>query len=384
MGRGSTAQLYNEVPALAIADDDGAALRHLVMTLVEHNAQQRSTMVVTRDGFPDAAALRWKELRRKERLRIYRERAKDKGPLTPSLLLMGTIDGTLDDVMLGIVAATDADMKLKSAAVQDGLVDCKVLHKLVRPTLEDPFHHVAVTWRLFDTRDYVSLDATGCFRSSDRERIGYSLLHSVAFPQLPTFARYGITRGNMSVCALYRQNTPATVEVYVRGFFEFGRTSPSADAAALQAIAMQWSSYSRSVRCADMKKLVWRVRQTGDTAFSLGTTPPSSTPGLCSLCRRSFGYLGTSRATCRSCLRTVCTRCSATRQLFVAASDGRSALEKRRAFCASCICSITNVDALTVARDELVGARLNASPDSDKCSQSTQSRQVALARGWPV
>ncbi|OWY93697.1 hypothetical protein PHMEG_00036814 [Phytophthora megakarya] len=54
------------------------------------------------------------------------------------------------------------------------------------------------------------------------ERIGYNISHSVTFAQIPGMEdTHSIERGNMSVCSLYLQKTPTTVECYVRGFFDF-------------------------------------------------------------------------------------------------------------------------------------------------------------------
>lgn len=385
------AQLHRELPAsLPVSDQDADVLRNLVATLVSHNMQQYATMVVTKDGYPDlsSSSSRWKEMRRKNKLRIYRERppptpAKGQAPpFTPSLLLMGTLDGKLEDVMYGVVAATDADMKIKSTVVQDGLVDCKVLHELVGASLDDPFRHAAVKWRLYNNRDYVSLDATGSILSTaTREKIGYNLTHSVAFPQLPSFEDvHGVARGNISMCALYRQKTPTTVEVYVRGFFDFGGKNEVANNIALQAIATQWLAFSRKVKCAQMKKLVWRLRKNSTDSSSGSSTGSSScgsygsssassssspTPGLCVLCRHSFGFLGTSRETCKSCLQTVCSRCCTKKRVCVMAPDGRTVLEKRRAFCSECITDVDGRDALSIAREQLLDGSSLLPDDAD-------------------
>ncbi|OWZ06348.1 hypothetical protein PHMEG_00021405, partial [Phytophthora megakarya] len=206
-------------PVLTMSEQDGDLLRELAETLAVHNIQQYSTLLKTRDGLADTH--HWKELRHKDNIRIYRGRSRhDNLPTTPSLLLLGTIQGTLDDVMYGAMASTEEAIRIKSRCIQDGVVDCKVLHELVQPTLDNPFHHVSVKWRLYNNqRDYVSLDTSGIAHTVKHERIGYNISHSVAFAQIPGME--GIERGNMSVCSLYLQNTPTTVECYVRGFFDF-------------------------------------------------------------------------------------------------------------------------------------------------------------------
>ncbi|POM63998.1 Hypothetical protein PHPALM_20533, partial [Phytophthora palmivora] len=202
----------------------------------------------------------------------YRNRSRHNGlPMTPSLLLLGTIEGTLDDVMYGAVATTDEAIRIKSTCTQDGIIDSKVLHELVQPTVEDPFHHVSVKWRLYNNqRDYVSLDTTGIAHTVKRERIGYNISHSVAFAQIPGMDN--IERGNMSVGSLYLQKTPTTVECYVRGFFDFHTQNEMVNTMSLQAIAAQWASFARKRECALMKKLVWRMRKSSGCTTSLSLT----------------------------------------------------------------------------------------------------------------
>ncbi|EGZ14378.1 hypothetical protein PHYSODRAFT_252877 [Phytophthora sojae] len=241
-------------------------------TLTAHNIEQYTTLLVTKDGITDPT--RWREVRRRDGVRVYKERvvATRQGPTTPQLLLLGTIEGQLEDIMYGVVAPTDEAMKIKSACTQDGVQDSKVLCEILLPTFEDPFRHIGVKWRLFDAKcDHVSLDATGIIETAKRERVGYSISHSVAFSELPSFeAAHGIERLNMSVCLLYRQKTPTTIECYVRGFFEFRTQNEMLGNLTLQAIASQWAAFSRKSECALVKKLAWKMRK------SYGWSPASS------------------------------------------------------------------------------------------------------------
>jgi hypothetical protein len=273
------------LPPLAVNEADGDMLTDLAETLAMHNIQQFNTLLVTKDGFADPR--RWKELRRRDGVRVYRERARAATPgipVTPSLLLLGTLQGSLDDVMYGVSAHSDEAIRLHSTCTQDGVVDSKVLHELVRPSLDEPFRHVSVKWRLHaNSRDYVSLDASGIALTVKRERVGYNIMHSVAFAQVPSFdASHGVERGNMSVCALYRQKTPGTVEVYVRGFFDFHTQSDVLNSMSLQTLSNQWLSIARGVECARMKKLVWQMRKNSGctAAVNVDQTPPEPYPAM--------------------------------------------------------------------------------------------------------
>lgn len=354
-------------PELAMSEQDGDLLRELAETLVVHNIQQYNTLLKTKDGFADTRL--WKELRRKDGMRIYRERARHNGlPTTPSLLLLGTMEGTLDDVMYGAVAITDEAIRLKSTCTQDGVIDSKVLHELVQPTMDDPFHHVSVKWRLYNNqRDYVLLDTSGIAHTVKRERIGYNISHSVAFAQIPGLEdTHGIERGNMSVCSLYIQKTPTTVECYVRGFFDFHTQNEMVNTMSLQATATQWASFARLRDCALMKKLVWGMRKISGCTTSLSLTddrpsfaqqPPAAIAGRCAVCSKSFGFLGTIHKTCKSCSRQVCTRCCSKQLVCVVAPDQRTVLEKKRSYCSTCLTDAAKCDALDVAREELASSK---------------------------
>ncbi|POM79964.1 Hypothetical protein PHPALM_2256, partial [Phytophthora palmivora] len=226
---------------------DATMLHNLAETLATHNIEQYNTLVVTKDGLADPT--RWREVRRRSGARIYKERlwSTKQGPTTPQLLLLGTLEGNLEDIMYGVVATTDEAMKIKSACTNDGVQESKLLCEILRPTFEDPFRHISVRWRLYDSKsDFVSLDATGIVETAKRERVGYNISHSVAFPEIPTFEiEYGIERLNMSVCSLYRQKTPTTIECYVRGFFEFRTKNEMIGNLTLQSIASQWAVFSR-------------------------------------------------------------------------------------------------------------------------------------------
>ncbi|POM73273.1 Hypothetical protein PHPALM_9893 [Phytophthora palmivora] len=253
-------RLVHLLPEPTISRQDCNMLQKLAGTLAGHNIAQYNTLVVTKDGRADPQ--RWREVRRRGNVRIYNERLSStvECPATPQLLLLGTIEGKLDDIMYGAVATTDEAMKIQSACTKDSVRDCKVLYEIVRPSFEDPFRTVAVKWRLYEGRDYVSLDATGIIGVRGREQVGYSISHSVALSNIPSFEMtHDIERGNMSVCALYRQKTPATVECYVRGFFDFKTKNEVLKNMSLQTIATQWSAYARKSTCALAKKLSWKL-----------------------------------------------------------------------------------------------------------------------------
>ncbi|GMF30331.1 unnamed protein product [Phytophthora fragariaefolia] len=365
-------RLAQQLPAFELTKHHATMLHNLAETLAGHNIEQYNTLLVTKDGLADPT--RWREVRRRDGVRIYKERVMEakQGPTTPQLLLLGTVEGRLDDIMYGVVATTDEAMKIKSACAHDGVQDSKMLCEILRPTFEDPFRHISVKWRLYDSKcDHLSLDSTGIVEAAKRERVGYSISHSVAFSEIPSFETYGIERINMSVCSLYRQKTPTTIECYVRGFFEFRSQSEMLGNLTLQAIAAQWAVFSRKSECALMKKLAWKMRKNygwspaSSRMYSFADdlsdyrVPSTRTSHLavkilvaaqCGVCRKRSRFM----STCKGCNRQVCTRCCTKKRVCAVAPDHFTTLEKKRTFCSECISEAYNTSALSIAREEFL------------------------------
>ncbi|KAG7387893.1 hypothetical protein PHYPSEUDO_013544 [Phytophthora pseudosyringae] len=360
---------------LQCTEQDNATLRELAETLVVHNLEQFNTLELGKYGAPTNKN-RWKEVRKKEGTKVFKERATKMEPLEmPSLMLLGAVVGKVEDFMYAVVAPSTEAMRIKSAIIQDGIVDCKVLHQVVTPTMDDPFHHVSVRWRLFaepDLRDHVCLDSTGIAISTTGERVGYHLTHSIGFEQVPSFASFDVARGNLSVCSLYVQTTPSMVQIYARGFFDFkeGKNEIISNAS-MNAIASHWMSFPRKVECAQVKKLLWTMHKNNNRESIMSLTSnkgkpkvpiAAPTPGLCKICFKSFGFLGTSRKFCTVCNEQICVRCSVVKTVAMLAPNRVSAVEKKRVFCVQCINDVVKTDAVRIAREEVlnVGKQVSA------------------------
>lgn len=403
----SSSSSRESASVLVCTDEENAMLGELAATLIVNNfSEYNAEREASPSPLTGCKSARWKEIRKKEGIRIFQERETPGEPLAlPSLLLCGTIVGTLEDVMYAEVAHSDESARVKAFVEQDGVVDSRMLHEVAGPSVKDPFHHVQVKWQLVaepEAVDFVVLDSTGLATAEGGETIGYHLLHSVDFARLPPMissAARGVERGNMSVCALYRQKTPAMIEVHVRGFYDLGSSSASpAVSLFLQGMANHWlSSFSRKVELSQMKKLGWLVRRNMMTTLasrsstwsvssseypqhlqklaaqgSASSIPPSSAPGRCKVCSKSFGFLGTSRRSCRCCEQVVCTRCSVSKLLvefapsaqFTSSTSSSSSgggggaiVEKKRTFCSQCMSEAARSNACTIAREEVLGYR---------------------------
>ncbi|CAI5719399.1 unnamed protein product [Peronospora effusa] len=353
---------------LEISAQEDDMLVNLTESLTQHNLAQCSTVLVTKDGHADSRA--WKELRHKDNIRVYKERPRSKSmPSTPSLLLLGKMQGKLDDVMYAIVTPTEESMKIKSSCTHDGVIDRKVLREIVRPSIDNPFRHVSINWSLYadaDPHDYVCVDATGITHSLRGERVGFHLSHSVAFSSLQNFSKsHGVERGNRSICSLYRETATGEVECYVRGFFDFSNgNNELVMNISLHAIANQWLSFSRQVEFAHMKKLVWRLRRNSKDSDNLiiaaaveeherkTSEVTLNRRDTCRVCLKTFGLLDR-KTTCKNCEQVVCSRCRVKKRVCILAPNQRTVLEKKRSFCAPCIEQVATTNARAIAQEEL-------------------------------
>ncbi|KAJ8558796.1 hypothetical protein ON010_g8652 [Phytophthora cinnamomi] len=62
------------------------------------------------------------------------------------LLWFGSVQGSLDDIMYGVVNATAEEAKVKAAYVGTNVLDFAVLQAIVRPTVDDPFRGLQIKW----------------------------------------------------------------------------------------------------------------------------------------------------------------------------------------------------------------------------------------------
>jgi hypothetical protein len=188
----------NPFPELALTDVDRDSLEDLANTYIMTNLDLCQKFL--KNG-RKVDPRRWKPLKGKKGLMIYSERPESVGTAgpdeatgagLPTILCTGTKEGKLDDLMFGIISEDLETMRVK-ASYADSFSAAAVLDGVVMPSLEDPFRSLVVKWMELDipfkstglikNRDYIYLEGIGIVKNEAGERFGYSLLHSVSFPQ---------------------------------------------------------------------------------------------------------------------------------------------------------------------------------------------------------
>ncbi|KAF4315999.1 hypothetical protein BBO99_00008993 [Phytophthora kernoviae] len=248
------------------------------------------------------------------------------------VLAVGTIHGTLNDLMYGLHHCTTELMAIKTAYMADKIVDTKVLAEVCAPTPDEPVNSLYLKWSVSEfapvllrkvvrPRDFVYMEAVGILKDKKSgERIGYSLLHSLQIPDIRELTDYQIVRGNFSICGLFRQKSPGIIEVYMNGFVD--SMGDIHTGVAIPATAEALMSYRKGVYCGQMKKLNWLLK----------------TKKTVMLDRDIEG--------CAVCSKTV-------KKLAFLQAHTRRAVRRNLTFCARCMRVAVQTNGLEVASEEL-------------------------------
>lgn len=183
----------------------------------------------------------------------------------PTLLVVGTFRGRLNDTMYGAFADSDQAFRVRTTYLDVELDDTKLLYTFESATLEEPFRFCGLLWAVnlkhvgIRRRDNVLLMATGMTTSKQGDRIGYTVVHSVDVPELRPLTQYKIERTYGSLVFVKRQLDEQTVEMFQKGFFTaMGDVPEFAITTAL--IRGMGRGGSATIEAALSKKLVWMMQ----------------------------------------------------------------------------------------------------------------------------
>lgn len=341
----------------------------------------------------------------------------------PKVVTVGTLPGSLEDVMLGVSSPDAAAMLRKAAYNKEEVVDADVLYPIEQPTEDAPFAFVGVKWMVVELhamsrrRDFVYIESTGVRKLPDGRRIGFVLTHSLD-EQLDGCKsleqNHNILRGRISSCYLF---SPAdvkvqSVEVYMKGFVQPSGKMVDAFAISTTATAIL-QFFAHAAECAQHRKLAHKV-ETSDEAkpeaeqqlVQREDQQPRSRSATsawiqrrmrgdkdevkCSVCHTGGGALSALKlfrstsgnsalsqrstaasngmGTCELCARQVCARCRMMRKLWLAAppvsaSSARSKQLRQSSVvvCTACVIGSNQQNAEDVARADVQAMTANGS-----------------------
>lgn len=333
----------------------------------------------------------WKLLKHRDNVRVYKERSsfresrqqveqsgnqnlpagpsnlasQQQQPALPMMMAIGSVQGSVDDVMYGLLNHTQAMAQIRASYVGDDVVDSQVLASLTRPSGSEPLRSLSVKWcakrhngiirSLVRYRDFVFIEATGVTRDRNGERVGYHVIHSIAIPGVRELHEMNVVRAKISMCCLFRQRDGNTVEVFMKGFLNPLGDVPlsTAMASAAEPVLSIW----KTIHCAQMKKLAWELTST----VAASTTQRRETRNLdsCEVCWKGLRTSLHSVKQCQVCRRHICSRCRVPKKLnfLLPVSSSAHVIQKTVLFCSCCVYKATQTSSLELAVRESASAQ---------------------------
>ncbi|KAJ0395960.1 hypothetical protein ATCC90586_007002 [Pythium insidiosum] len=347
------------LPVLRLTEYQTAQLRLIEKRLLEQYLERYESLVFHQNRTVDPLA--WKCTRQAQGIRVYKRRSRQ--PLAeqtePMMLVFGTIEGTLEDVLYGSLWNSRDERAMRTYYTKDNVIDAAVLYSVEKPSAMDPFRTLAVKWSLMRSggtatsimvkdRDFVFLGGTGMIRTTNDERIGYEIRHSLKIPSFPPIGDSSIVRGEVLSCSFFRQLRGGHVEVcHQLSYFAGGDL--------LSVLAWNHASdvcigFSNIIECSFTKKLVRAVQWTTATGPANSQLPSSTVEQQdrrCGMCAQLVA--GTPRS-CALCHHWVCTQCGVKKETFPPL-HGRPALT--RCFCKTCLSHVLRNDPTLYALREI-------------------------------
>ncbi|KAG2759365.1 hypothetical protein PC129_g17603 [Phytophthora cactorum] len=354
-------------PKVRLRDGDVEAFRNLAHSVISrtlaHECEYR------RRGCTEPDAHEWKLVKRYNGLRVYK--CKMQPEFQPSLsqenalaraptaVCIGTIDGSLEDVLYGLHTKTRREMHVTNAFLNRGHLECAVLSVIEHGSDRDPFKQLALKWILAQNfgdvksgnyHDVCTIESTGTGVDGRGESFGYRLIKSVdltEYPQLST--SNDVVRARMTMCCIFRQDANSrTVRVYSKGMLDMGEEAPSfvpnsdatctmmlsiasateiAEAKRLTLLALQRAEYSacRSQRTCEPEDSSRETEatvtsplpaETFDLHDSFLQKMPSDPCSVCGKKPTMSKFVRASHRSCGVCKQPVCHKCHVKRRLF--------------------------------------------------------------------
>ncbi|RLN87210.1 hypothetical protein BBJ28_00006565 [Nothophytophthora sp. Chile5] len=287
----------------------------------------------------------------------------------PAVVISGTVDGTAEDAVLGMLADTEQRSMMRNSYLGTELEDARLLATIRGPTAEDPFRFIGLKWglqsygRFSQPRDFLFLEATGITKDARGQPLSYGLRQSVDLSDVLTLPRPSdVLRGQMSACQTFSNSgIPATdarhhsVEIFSRAFLELDGDVPVNVAAA--AYAEKLMALVNAMDCAHAYKLTWLLKQTNrqPRAGASSAQGRSGVASHCANCTRGLNKLSNlllqRGGSCQICRRVFCGKCSVNKKISV--GIGSEVLQKSMLFCLECLLEAKHVSARDVAVDML-------------------------------
>ncbi|TYZ57275.1 hypothetical protein PybrP1_000709 [[Pythium] brassicae (nom. inval.)] len=312
-------------------------------------------------------ARHWGYVRTRKHISMYRSLEVRDDPRRTTMIGSGFIPGTLEDAIDGIYSDTTEDLRRVKTLLGYKFVDGAVLNVTGRREPSDPFRFEGIKWfaakapwGMTSTRDLLTYEQMGSIVDKTGAEVVFHVVQSINRTEWPANTVKGMTREETATCYLYRQDLHDLVRCFLWG--EVYDLNPLSQRVAEYVIAGIWLNMTRSVKCAQAKRLSMLI--------ATSKKPPSVAGNECSVCSRHVGIFVASHVECAGCRevrmrhrqlvprlafvvsplsralfslwllvrrhQVVCKSCSIDRPIF--SVNARSKKPERRRFCKPCLC----------------------------------------------
>uniref|UniRef100_M4BTV8 FYVE-type domain-containing protein n=1 Tax=Hyaloperonospora arabidopsidis (strain Emoy2) TaxID=559515 RepID=M4BTV8_HYAAE len=291
----------------------------------------------------DCMAKRWKLVKRKKSLNIYRER--DKGTRGThegrTYLCSGVMPGTVEDMVSGAYADETEDMRIATSIVTTNMcLDARVVHVFDRNPVTSSVVFSGIKWMalkmptsssLIHDRDLLYYNRLGRIVDCHGRYFVYCVMDSIELDEVPADCQHNLKRGTVSLCHLFRQVQEELVGCFVIGSSSMGGTLPRSVGELITAERML---------CVGNFLLVARAKAYSARAAQNAERLPS-TSNSCDVCMKKPNLLSGSFKLCLGCRRNTCRKCHEWCTVF--RLDLRSQKPGKERFCTQCISDVTRL-----------------------------------------
>ncbi|KAI9910797.1 hypothetical protein PsorP6_010694 [Peronosclerospora sorghi] len=301
---------------------------------------------------------RWKRLKSQHNASLYVERSSSirrddnilggdwKNPRV--LLAVGTIEGALEEVMLGvetpIIAALRERERKELLAMNP--VDVAVLAELAGPTEADPFQYMGIQWMAFkhswplktvsSPRDFLTLTSIGTMKRANGAMIGYLVVQPAKLAQFPPMP--DSLRTNLMHAAIFKQKDPGLVDVFVQTYIE--TQSALLDKVVIHATWKSIMGLWNAPYLAQMKKMQWCLANYEAQARYLQRQTSLIRKGVCKQCyerRKMQGNNPKDIFSCVLCGSLTCIKCRVEQTLEMIDEQKRKITAQNVVVCRACM-----------------------------------------------
>ncbi|KAF1328014.1 hypothetical protein FI667_g7270, partial [Globisporangium splendens] len=225
----------------------------LLYRCVQEYAKYAASGTIDRDA--------WAPVRRNRDMAIFRNL---KGTGTPRVTLMlgiGTINGSLEDVMDGLYSDHTEELRTVMTFLKSKFITGSIMQVSERRTPDDPSNFAGIKWFVAKApggavsydRDLLTYERQGMTFDADGNEIEYHLLQSVDRPEWPANTFKSLIRAHASTCYIYKRKSNRVVETFFWGEFYGSGSFPQRISD--YGIAGKWLTVVNSVKCSHARKL---------------------------------------------------------------------------------------------------------------------------------